>query len=389
MTISLVAVAALANGLLIGLIPTLLDGIKPALQARLNLPEGRIDWHTRLFYLAWLPGMPLAGWLLDNLSNRDILLYGGLLPLIVGIAWLALLRTNAAAMVNAIFLGAGYSLLATATIRLMPVAFFPDWIKEYPLNIASLNLGFVAVGAGAILGPWVVKAIEKWSGVRQGLLGTSIALLVLAVLTALCDSASFPPADKDAASLQDIFTHPQANMIGAAILIYFALETCLEFWPDSYLKEIGYEGRGLHVGLLIFWIAFIASRAAAAWWLYQHPTHGFVMTLMLLAMSALILGNLAGGFEFGSGSLGFWALGVCYGPLLPGFLGIAFDYPASKALPGSALGVLLALSGLDTLVLRPFLGTATSSFRARSVMYLPTVLALIASIVLLALPFIP
>src|SRR5262245_3405057 len=118
MTFSLVAVCALANALLIGLIPTLIDGIKPALQARLNLPEGRINWHTRLFYLAWLPGMPLAGWLLDALPNRDILLYAGLLPLIVGIAWLALARSNATIMFNAIFLGFGYSVMTTAAVKL-------------------------------------------------------------------------------------------------------------------------------------------------------------------------------------------------------------------------------------------------------------------------------
>jgi MFS family permease len=333
--------------------------------------------------------MPLAGWLLDQMSNRDVSLYGGSLPLIVGIAWLALVRSSAAAYLNAIFLGVGYSLLTTATVRLMPAAFYPDLLLEYDLNLASLNLGFVAVGTGAIIGPWVVKAIERWTGVRQGLLYTSIALLAPAVLTALCDSSSFPQADKDAASLQFIFTHPQAHMIGAVILLYFALETCLEFWPDSYLKEIGYEGKGLQVGVTIFWLAFVGSRAAAAWWLYEHPGHGFVLTLMLLAISALILGNLAGGFEFGSGSFGFWLLGICYGPLLPGFLGIAMDYSASKILPASALGVLLALSGLDTLVLRPFLSAATSSYKPRSVMFLPTILALVASIVLLALSFMP
>lgn len=385
MTFSLVAFAALANGLLIGLIPTLIDGIKPALQARLNLPAGRIDWHTRLFYLTWLPGMPFAGWLLDQFSNRDILLYGGSLPLIVGVAWLALLRSSAAALVNAILLGLGYSLLTTATVRLMPAAFYPDLLHDYELNIAALNLGFVAVGTGAILGPWIVKAIECWTGVRQGLLYTSIALLTPAVLTALCDSPTFPPPNKDAVSLQFILTHPQAHLIGAVILLYFALETCLEYWPDSYLKEIGYEGRGLQVGVTIFWLAFVGSRAAAAWWLYEHPSHGFNLTIILLAVSAVILGNLAGGFEFGSGSLGFWLLGVCYGPLLPGFLGIAMDY---RGLPVSALGILLALSGVDTLVLRPFLGVATSRFRARSVMYLPTLLALVATGVLLTLKFV-
>ena len=181
MTFSLVAVAALANGLLIGLIPTLIDGLKPAMQARLSLPEGRIEWHVRLFYLAWLPGMPLAGWLLDAAANRAVLLYAGLLPLILGMAWLGLARNSASAFFNAIFLGLGYSVLTTATVRLMTVAFFPDYVNDYRLNIASLNLGFVAIGVGAILGPYLVKAVEQWTGVRQGLLYISIAMLAPAV----------------------------------------------------------------------------------------------------------------------------------------------------------------------------------------------------------------
>lgn len=386
MTFSLVAVAALANGLLIGLIPTLIDGLKPALQARLGVPEGRMDWHVRLFYLAWLPGMPLAGWLLDAAGNRDVLLYAGLLPVILGIAWLGLVRSSASGYFNAVFMGLGYSVLTTGTVRLMTVAFFPDLAAHPRLNIASLNLGFVAIGAGAILGPYLVKIVEQWSGVRQGLLYIGIATLVPAVMTALCESSAFPPPNPEPEFAIGIFTDATMSMIAVVILLYFALETCLEFWPESYLKEIGYEGRGLNVGLLVFWVTFVGARVAAAWLFYEHPGFGPPVTLILLMASAVILGNLAGGFEFGSGTLGFLLLGVCYGPLLPGFLGIALDF--GSPLPTSALGVLLALSGIDTLVLRPFLGAAIRNFKARSVMYVPTIVALLASAVLLVLRFV-
>jgi MFS family permease len=388
MTFSLVAAAALANGFLIGLIPTIIDGLKPALQIRLNLSERGIDWYIRLFYLAWLPGMPIAGWLLDEFPNRDLLLYGGLPALILGFAWLALTRTTALAQLNAIFLGFGYSLLTTATIRLMPLAFFPDTGNEF--NVAALNLGFVPVGLGAMVGPAIVKALEKWLGFRQGLLYLSIMLLVPAVLTALSDGSAFPAPVQDAASLREVMAYPQMGLIVAVILLYFALETCLEFWPDSYLREIGYEGKGLQVGLMIFWLAFVAARGAAAWLLYEHPHQAFFLTILLICLSALVLGNLAGGFEFGSGSFGFWALGVCYGPVLPALLGMALNLDlGARPLPMSAFGLLLALSGLDTLVLRPFLSVATRDFKARSVMFLPTILALIAAAVLLVLPFIP
>ncbi len=392
MTPSLLAVAALANGLLIGLIPTLVDSIKTPLKARLNVPDERMEWFGRFFYLAWLPAMPLAGWLLDALPNREILFFS-LIALILGVAWLALARTAAALLSGAVFLGVAYSAVTTATIHLMTVAFFPDWIKTAPLNIASLNLGFMTVGVGALLGPWVVQAIERWWGVRQGLLVLAIALLVPAALTELCDRSLFPKPPETVASWHEVFTHQhqtQMALVVGVILIYFALENCLEFWPDAYLKEIGYQATGLQVCLFVFWLAFIGTRGAAAWWLYWHPTHGFILTLVLLITSAVVLGVVAEGFDLGSGSVWFWLLGACYGPILPGLLGIALDlyHQPNPLLPSSFLGLLLALSGFDTLAMRPVMAFVTKGRPARNVMRVPTILAIIAGGILLVLAFI-
>jgi hypothetical protein len=172
-----------------------------------------------------------------------------------------------------------------------------------------------------------------------------------------------------------------------AILLYFALENCLESWPEAYLKELGYQERSLQISMLIFWLAFVATRGAAAWWFYYHPSHSFAITLILVLASAFILGNLAGGYEVGSGSLWFWLLGACYGPLLPGFLGMALDVYYPKALPTSALGLLLALSGLDTLLMRPLMNAFGKGRPPRTVMRVPTMLALILAAPLLLLAF--
>lgn len=395
MTLSLPASAALANGLLIGLIPTVVDGIKPSLKARLDLPEGRLSWFSRLFYLTWILFMPLAGWLADAWPNRDVLLFGGLVPLILGIAWLALARSWTAMLLSVLVIGAAYSTVTTTTIRWMTRAFFPDEVADYPLNIASLNLGFVAVGAGALIGPWVVLLVQRFSGARQGLLYLSIYLLLPAVLAALCDSHAFPPPPEKTATWDDVVMRVELGLLAGIILLYFALENCLEYWPEAYLKDLGYEGGGLQVGLHVFWIAFIGSRAAAAWWLYEnanplHPNYAFAFTLVLFCLSALILGNLASGFDFGGGSIGFWLLGVSYGPLLPGLLGIALDLNggADAPLPTWAFGLLLALSGLDTLLVRPALGVFATGRAVRYVMRAPAFLALLAAAALLVVPFI-
>lgn len=394
MTFSLLAAATLANGLLIGLIPVVVDGAKTSLKVRLNFADNRLNWFNRLFYATWLPAMPLAGWLLDQWPNRDlqILLFGGLIPLIFGVAWIGLARSTASLLLTALLLGVAYSFVATSATRLMTVAFFPDYVADYPLNIASLNLGFVSVGIGALIAPWVLGAIERWAGARQGFLYLSIALLLPAIMTALCDGHSFPQPMQTTASWDDVFGHPQLALLAVVLLVYFALENYLEYWPDAYLKEIGYHGGNLQVGLVIFWLAFIGMRSAAAWWLYENPHQGFAMTLVLLGLSALVLGNLAGGFEFGSGSFGFFLLGACYGPLLPGLVGIALDLnlgneSSTKTPPTWALGMLLALSGFDTLIARPVLDVFARNRAARNVMRGPAVLALLAVAILLVLAF--
>jgi MFS family permease len=386
MPASLLVVATLAGGLLIGLIPTLVDGLKKPLDAKLNLPGQISVWFVRLFYLAWLPAMPAAGSLLDVWNSKEIL-FLGLIALILGITWLALARSASSLLLTAVFLGAAYACVTVATVRLMTQVFFPDYAATDKMNLASLNLGFVMVGAGAMIGPWVVQAIDRWWGYRQGLLYLATLLIVPAALTALCDRSLFPKPPADAATWESLYLEPHMLLLAGVILLYFALENFLEYWPEAFLKDIDYRGRGLQLNLIIFWLAFIGTRAAAAWWLYHHPSHGIAMTMLLVVLSGCVLGNLAGGFDVGSSTLGFWLVGACYGPVLPGLLGLALDFYYPQPLPLSALGTLLALSGLDTLVLRPIMDTFAQGRPARMVMRLPAFLAIIIGAPLLLLAF--
>jgi MFS family permease len=386
MTFSLLSVATLASGILIGLIPMLVDGAQRPLQARLKLPDGRVDWFVRLFYLTWLPAMPLAGWLLDSWHNKEILFYG-LVALLLGVAWLALVQSTLSLMLNGLFLGLAYSCVTTAAISFMPLVFFPDYLTNYKLSIASLNLGFVAVGLGAMLGPWILSAIERWWGYRQGLLYLSVILIVPAAVVALCPRDLFPKSTTGIIAWEEVYTHPQMALIVVSILLYFALENCLEFWPEAYLKELGYQSRGLEWSMFAFWLAFIGTRGAAAWWFYEHPGHAFAMTFILVIASAVVIGNLTGGFEIGGGGIGFWLLGACYGPLLPGLLGMALEAYYPQTLSVSILGALLALSGFDTLAMRPFMSVFGKNRQARSVMWAPTLLAIVLAAPLLLLAF--
>ncbi len=387
MTSSLfVIVTTFFAGVVIGLIPTLIDAVKTLVAARFKDTAIRTDWFVPLFYLTWLPAMPGAGLLLDNTHSKEILFFG-LVALVLGVAWLALINSLASLLVNAIFLGTAYSTVAVAGIRLMTSAFFPDYVETDKMNIASLNLGFVMVAFGALLGPGTVKAIERWSGYRQGLLYVSAALILPAALTALCDRSRFPSAPENAAPWHELYLHPHLMLIAGVILLYFILENLLEYWPEAFLKDIEYQGGRLKLTLLVFWLAFIGTRAAAAWWVYHHPGHGFAITILLIIASGCVLGNLAGGFDVGSSTFGFWLAGACYGPILPGLLGIALDFYHPLPLPVSALGVILALSGLDTLVVRPLVSASAEARSARSLMRVPTFLAFALAAPLLLLAF--
>src|SRR5262245_17316835 len=118
------AAATLASGLLIGLIPTLVDGLRNPLKTRLNLPDAQADRFVTAFYLTWLPAMPLAGLILEILPLREMLLVG-LFGLILGIAWLALVGSPKTLLANGVVLGAAYSCVTVSTVQMMSVAFFP------------------------------------------------------------------------------------------------------------------------------------------------------------------------------------------------------------------------------------------------------------------------
>jgi MFS family permease len=382
MNISLFTISLFVTSLLIGFLPVLLDGIKHLMGERSNLNAGKAEWPARWFYFSWLPAMPLAGCALDAWSaNTKELLFFALIALILGIVWLALARSLMLLVLNAVFLGVAYSFVTTIAVSLMAMAFFE------PTNLfAGLQVGFVAVGLGALIAPWAVHAIQRWPGYRQGLLYLSVALIVPAGLIALCQARPFVTSNAGIIGWDDVLTHSHLVMIVGVILLYFAIENCLEFWPESYLKELGYRERGLHITMTIFWLTFIAMRGVAAWWLYRQPTHGLGVTLLFLFLASLVIGNLVSGYEVGSGTFGFWLLGACYGPLLPGLLAIAFSlYDAP--LPASAQGGLLALSGLDTLLVRPLMGVFEKGRPARKVMYVPTVLALLMAAPLVLLIF--
>jgi MFS family permease len=385
MTVSLLTAATLLCGLLVGLIPVLVDGLRPSIQARLRTTDAPVDWLVRLFYFTWLPAMPAAGWLLDLFHNKEIL-FAGLVALVLGLAALAVARTRLSVMLIVIVLGIAHSCVAVAVVSLLPSVVFDEATQGYRLasTIASLCVGFGAVVVGAWIAPLVVRAAERF-GHRQTLLYTSIAFIAPAALVAVCDRHLFPPAER-IAPWAEILRQPLMSFLIGAVLLYFALQTCLALWPDAFLKEIGYEERGVRFHRGVFQVAFLGARIGAAWWLYEHPGQATLLTIGLVLVAALLLGYLAGGPDFGGGGFCHALLGAALGPLLPALLGMAIALPG-KPIPLSLLGAILALDALATLVVRPAIGALVAGHSARSALWVPLGLTL-ALVPLLLLTFV-
>jgi MFS family permease len=236
MVVSLFTIAVFVASLTIGLIPALIDGIRKPMAERMNASATAIDWCVRLFYFTWLIAMPAAGYSLDAwpVYSKE-LLYFSQVGVIVALTWLGVVRSLAPTALFIALLAIAYSWVATSAFRLMALAYFAN-ASPY----ASLNVGFVAVGLGALVGMWIARAIEHWGGYRQSLLAVSVGLIAPPALVALCDHTDFTSRQAIVVSWEDVLVHPQLALVVGLILVYFAVENCLEFWQESYLKELGY-----------------------------------------------------------------------------------------------------------------------------------------------------
>jgi MFS family permease len=368
---------ALTSGFAIGFIPVLCDSLRAPLHRQLKGSETRADRLLLLFYVAWLPAMPLAGWLIDHWRHKDVL-FLGMLACVLGVAWLGLTQTLRSLAAAVVVLGVGYSAVATAGIRLMPEALA---FRTHASKVAGLNIGFVFVILGAMIAPAVAGLLVRRWGLRQGMLYLSLAFVAAATLAFMVPVEELQkPQDTPA---QEIVGNVRLWLLGAVIILYFALENCLDVWPEPYLKEIGYQGRGLSWATLLFWAAFTTARAVTG----GLPESSFDawLLLTLVVASSIIMGNLVGANEYSSGSLGFWLTGACYGPLLPGFLALVLEI---TDVPTMALGMMLALSGLDTLIVRPLMIALARRHPARTVMRVPTIIGLLMAAPLLVLALI-
>src|SRR5437016_556813 len=92
MSSTLLIASAATSGFAIGFVPTVVDCVRAPLYRQIPAPEPRLDCILTLFYVCWLPAMPVSGWLLDHGHTKEVLFFG-LIGCALGIAWVGLAKT--------------------------------------------------------------------------------------------------------------------------------------------------------------------------------------------------------------------------------------------------------------------------------------------------------
>lgn len=372
MTSPLLVAASVSSSLAVGFVTVFLPSVRSSLQDQAQLSEERSHRLLQLQWLVLIPCLPLAGWLVDHWSMHDAL-FTGHVGLALAITWIALAQDFTSLIWGVIGLSASGALVLTSAITLMPHALS---LSERQSIGAALSLGFVFVGLITLIVPAALPWLIRQFGHRPTILTVGLLCLIPALLSALIAKPEFPQT-RPSLPLRESWEDPRLWLIALATFLYFPLERLLEIWPRPYLAEIGYSSRAVTRLLVGFWCSFLVMRFALSW--LMGPGYEAWLLIVLLVVSSMILGNLIGAYAPSSGYVGFWLIGACYGPLLPVFLGIFLELEGLRGVPGLALGALLSLSALNSLLVQPAFGAYAKTHSTRACMRIPMILGLVAA----------
>lgn len=366
---------------LVGAVPALVTALKPHLQQRLNLDPDRVDRLERMrFFLAWVAGMPLAGWLIDVSTRHDLrydLLVAGCIGIAATLAFLGVADAPRWVGAASFLLGLATSFLIVATLCLIPDAI------PAACPAAALNAGFIGIGLGSFAPPGVLRRLERWFGVRNAMLILGLAALVPAVFV----FAGYFPSERtppDPTSSSFLYS-PAFWLLAAMLILYYPIESALDIWSGPFLEELGYRNRSGRMMLIGFWVSFLLARLAMVF--LMGPRNEIWLLFICTLTSAIVLGNLVGAYGASAGGTGFWFVGACYGPLLPTVLGLLLEVTAPSQ--GLALGSMLAVAGLHDALAHPLMQRTMHHRPVRTAMRIPLIMTLLMLVPLLIFGLVP
>jgi fucose permease len=381
--------ATIGGALIFGMALALLGRLKLALARRAPAQDGTIRRWLSALNIALIPLMLLSGVLLDIYGARAMLVAGSMM-LAMALVGLSLLFAYASgsdisyprALAAMLLAGFGASALGTASIVLMPQAFYPAAnAAGLPHGAAALNLGFVFLALGALLAPVLTDILLEKIELRRTLAVFALLALAPAFLGALPDRAHWQMAEQGG--------QPSTLLAGSAcwlaalvVFFYVPLEASISLWTFSLLTEREREERAATGLLSGFWAAFVASRLLVAATTAYSAALGArlglpwerTLIVVLPILAAVVLGNLAGAGQRGRPRGGLILLGLLLGPLLPTLLSVVFR--AAPEEKGTAYGLIFAAGSVGSMILAPFLSLRLPIFLALLVAAVALVLGL-------------
>ncbi len=361
-----------------GVLLALAPGIRAPLAKRLGIAAGPSLFLPLVFRLALVPGLLVAGLMIDYWGVQWVLVLGSLLGALA-VAGLALGQRYPLALAAAALVAAAAAATGAAGFVLMPAAFFP----EKP--VVALNLGGIFLVLGLLAGPMLCAVLLERLAFRRTMGLLALFCLVPALTSALTVAEAFPSAARPLAPALPL-DDAVFWTLGLGFLLYGPLEQLLATRTAPYLSGFGCSAR--RTGWLVsgFWLAFLGSRLLAAMLFQPGPLRSGTEAWSLFGVivaATVLLGNLAGTTARSFATSGILMLGFCLGPVLPTLLGLAFEHFPNE--PGGVCGALFALAALSSVTQLPLTEDSARRVEAERTLRGPLVLALLLGAVSLAL----
>jgi fucose permease len=360
----------------VGMLLALLGSIKLPLARRLQISEAKVGGLLSALFLAIGPMMLVSGILIDRWGVAGVLIASALICG-VALSGLALCRNYASAVGAVAAVGVAVAGLSTASGVLMPEAFFPG------RPAASLQIGNVFFGLGALLTPALTERLIRKLSYRKALFVLALIALAPAVTAAL--PQQFPGGHAPAGGLAAVLSSPFLWLVGLAFLLYVPLESGISTWATTCLTELGMREKRAAVFLSGFWLTFLAARLAVAFLELGGVIPAWADSWLLIALAlatGMALGSLAGAVDaIGAGGR-VLLVGAFLGPIFPGLVAILFGhFPDHK---GTAYGAMFCVGSVGNLVLPPLFGSyARKTSVQRAIRLTPVVAAALAAATLL------
>jgi fucose permease len=368
-----------------GMVLALVGSLKPALAKRLGIGEARVGGLLSALHLAFIPMMPLAGWLIDRIDIRIILIVGSVLTAL-GFYLLTARSSYQAALLSLLPVGVGAALVGTACVVLMPKLF-----EDEKKTAAAVNLGMVFFALGSLVTPTLVDLLLRTYDAerfRRTLLCLAALCLVPAVVAATQFGADGQfQIPHQPVSFGELLSDARIWVAGIVFFLYAPLEFAVGTWATTYLLEHGYSDHRAARLLSGFWLTFLAGRVLTAFLQDQRflGENGDRILIPLLGLAAAVmLGNLMSASATDKTGLGLLALGLILGPIFPTLAAMVLKLGHA---PGAAYGTVFAIGSLGGLILAPLIGLYARGRSVQIAWRIPMALGLLMSAAAVVLAF--